>query len=387
MRHRDGQKEAQLTGKTVGSGLLSVLMFVAVGLAIGVTVHMVRAATYQPPSEDPPGGNVPITIWNFESSGTKQVSASIDIDGDITLGGEISSPSGLRKWTSESANGNFRMTQQDGGSRYGLAWNVDGDNLSTGTYFATGDPALFMEWDTGGFTWNTAPAGTAGVAVSWYPTLYAGTGGRVAVGHTGPGYPLDIWSTSDTAMLRLNQNTASGLWTGVALARQMNERWFIGMDDAADGLLFRSGGADDAMTLSADGDLDTLGCFGPVFVGVTALTYTGHLNGAASGYFNANSLCAGFGTGAHVCSTAEMLNSIKCASVWPPDKLKDAALNGVDAWVQGGPPGFTAPVNDCQSWSSNNSSHLGRMWRLDSVTGGTGFLTTCNQAIPFACCK
>jgi len=139
--------------------------------------------------------------------------------------------------------------------------------------------------------------------------------------------------------------------------------------------------------VTAAGNLWASGCLGPVFVGTTSLRYKGDLTpgGTDRGYFAANAKCDGAISGSHVCSTAEMLNSIKCATV--DSKIKDNGFGGTDAWMQDGPPGYTAPANDCQGWRSSVSTDLGRMWRFDSSRGGIGFLTTCNQTIVFACCK
>jgi hypothetical protein len=155
------------------------------------------------------------------------------------------------------------------------------------------------------------------------------------------------------------------------------------------------GSYDTRLTVDKDGSVVASGsisargkssCFGAVFQGVTGSTYRGNLDGVKKGYYDANSLCeAAFGDGAHVCWPAEMLMSVKCAGVG--SKIKDATLDGFDAWMQDGPPGYTAPANDCQAWSSAATADLGRKWRFDSATGGIGFLTTCNQPLKFACCK
>ena len=139
--------------------------------------------------------------------------------------------------------------------------------------------------------------------------------------------------------------------------------------------------------VTATGSVWSGGCFGPTFVGTTALTYKGDLTpgGTDRGYFAANAKCDQAIAGSHVCSTAEMLNSIKCAT--DSAKIKDGGFDGTDGWIQDGPPGFTAPANDCQGWRSSATTDLGRMWRFDSSKGGTGYLTTCNQLIVFVCCK
>jgi len=143
-------------------------------------------------------------------------------------------------------------------------------------------------------------------------------------------------------------------------------------------------------SVNGDGDVWARGCFGPMVQGITSRAYNGHLDYPDDpdmtdmGYFDANAICeAKFMDGGHVCSTAEILNSVKCGT----PVISGGALEGVDAWIQDGPPGFTAPANDCQGWQSGANNHLGRMWRFDPANGGQGFLTTCNQTIVFACCR
>lgn len=61
---------------------LSVVVVVLVA-----SFGIVQAVTYVGPTAIPPLGNLPQVIWNSESSGVTQTSASIKIDGDISAGG------------------------------------------------------------------------------------------------------------------------------------------------------------------------------------------------------------------------------------------------------------------------------------------------------------
>lgn len=143
----------------------------------------------------------------------------------------------------------------------------------------------------------------------------------------------------------------------------------------------------------AAGGVNSTGCFGPVFIGMTTTLYNGDVNGAA-GYDSANLACATEYLGdAHVCNTAEIMNSLKCA-VPATSPILGVGLNALSAWVNAGPPGFTASSNDCEGWSKSqgydavaNATYYGRVWKFDSNTGGAGFVTTCNVPLPFACCK
>lgn len=89
--------------------------------------------------------------------------------------------------------------------------------------------------------------------------------GRVGIGTNAPGYPLDVSSDTSTAVLRFNDETDGSLWTGVQLARNGSEKWFIGLagppETPSDKLYFRRAG------LSNDMVIDTSGKVG---IGVTA---------------------------------------------------------------------------------------------------------------------
>jgi len=82
--------------------------------------------------------------------------------------------------------------------------------------------------------------------------------GKVGIGETAPGYPLDIKNSAatGTAEIRLNQNNATKLWTGLAMARQGAEKWFVGMDNATDNLYFRqTNAAINGMTINTSGNV------------------------------------------------------------------------------------------------------------------------------------
>jgi hypothetical protein len=80
--------------------------------------------------------------------------------------------------------------------------------------------------------------------------------GNVGVG-TVPGYSLDVRNTtaSGAAIANVSNDNATSLWTGLRLARGATpaEKWFIGMDDTTDNLLFRRGGTTNDMVIDSTG--------------------------------------------------------------------------------------------------------------------------------------
>lgn len=142
----------------------------------------------------------------------------------------------------------------------------------------------------------------------------------------------------------------------------------------------RVSGSGDA---SFAGDVKSDGCFGGTFVGMTTATSTGN----AGGYYAANTVCSDQYAGSHVCRAGEILESISCAVNGDP--IKNAAFTGLSGWVVGGPPGYNASTNDCIGWTSavNAATIKGRIWTFNAASGGTGWLSFCDAARPFACCK
>jgi len=136
-----------------------------------------------------------------------------------------------------------------------------------------------------------------------------------------------------------------------------------------------------------DTNLKVGGCAGSVFLGITSASYDGSLNGASpNGYEAANEICksefsaeseGGKYPNIHVCTSAEILKSINCGM-----DIKTAGL--VYARISNGPPGYTAPANDCKGWTDNSGNVLSDIWNFQN---NQGWATTCNLSRPFACCK
>lgn len=104
--------------------------------------------------------------------------------------------------------------------------------------------------------WSGANTLSSDANFLWDPA----NGGRLGIGTIAPGYLIDAQKTTaaltDTVMMRLANNNATRRWTGLRLDRNaLAERWFIGMDDATDNLLFRRTGTTNDMVIDATGNV------------------------------------------------------------------------------------------------------------------------------------
>lgn len=130
----------------------------------------------------------------------------------------------------------------------------------------------------------------------------------------------------------------------------------------------------------SSGNLTVAGCLGPVFLGRTTAGFQGNIGGSP-GYISANSKCNGTFAGSHVCTTAEVLNSINCGAIASVD------LAETDMWIANLAPSLPTPTNDCRGWTDASSDWWGIKWRFNKDTGGGAFAERCSTSLSFACCR
>ena len=114
---------------------------------------------------------------------------------------------------------------------------------------------------------------------------------------------------------------------------------------------------------------------------------TNDYTAAKTSYANANQECSSYGSGAHICSEQEILQSYNFI-------FADLPTTGT-GWINGGPPGYKAYANDCGGWQKGGpvdnaeaKKYLGRYWDFAQKQG---FMRTCNSTsgglqMKFACC-
>jgi len=118
---------------------------------------------------------------------------------------------------------------------------------------------------------------------------------------------------------------------------------------------------------------------------LTTTTTAGSFSwGGAVGYDAGNKICANEQSGSHFCRTDEIIYLIQKNGT-----SSFSAINGQDAWIADGPPGYTGSTaaDDCAGWTNNTTNNLGHFWIFSTAGGGRGALIHCGTVKKIACCK
>lgn len=154
----------------------------------------------------------------------------------------------------------------------------DGDySLTTANFVQTGAPPVYgtsfannvvriyrnLDWSSTGpnsgallSVEDSGAGGSTGPLIearlNTAPVFIVDTSGNIGVGTGAPQRNLDIRSGTYGVISRLTDVSGSRIWTGTALARGANEKWFIGMNATDDSLRLRAGGSSDAVSVQAN---------------------------------------------------------------------------------------------------------------------------------------
>ncbi|MEY4722748.1 MAG: hypothetical protein RLZZ324_261 [Candidatus Parcubacteria bacterium] len=235
-----------------------------------------------------------------------------------------------------------------------------------------------------------------GVAAALIRTVDAATFQGPTAAAPGGNIPVTIWNRGATAAQQTNAGididgnggaSFKGFSVGTAalVISGAQNLMYGNVDTTSTGnLLLLQNESADMFKVTARGDVKAAGCFGATFVGVTPSSFHGSL-GAVGSYYGADNKCSTAYAGSHVCKPEEILESISCSVAGDPIRTN----GGISAWLDGGPPGFTANANDCIGWTDNTAGAYGRVWQFNNVTGGSGTMTTCNAGggLKYACCR
>jgi hypothetical protein len=121
-------------------------------------------------------------------------------------------------------------------------------------------------------------------------------------------------------------------------------------------------------------------------ISLTTAVYNGSFSftGGYVGYDAANRICNAHVTGSHFCRTDEVMLLIQKNGA-----SGFSSINGADAWIADGPPGFTGVISadDCGGWTDGTANKLGHFWMFNSSGGGRGSLISCDTQKKITCCK
>ncbi|MBI2482603.1 hypothetical protein HYV74_00310 [Candidatus Uhrbacteria bacterium] len=295
------------------------------------------AAVWTEPGAQPPTGNPPGFVWTQSPSASPQAGGQFNIEGAGRLGGVLEALGG----------GLF------GSATFDLGNAAGGQSVISGTAqfdrMHAADALLLLQTDAGGtrtdrFRVDRSGAVTASTSVT-APQICIGNACRTD------------WPTGAITGVTAGTNLSGGGTTGSVTLNVVNNPTFSG-------------------DVSVGGRLNVTGCFGPVLRGKTSST----ANGNRGGYAQINVLCP---AGQHVCTTAEVLNSINCGAIGVGGL---GISNGTDLWIANLAPSLPTPTNDCVGWTKDTAAWKGIKWSFHATTGGAAYAEGCNAALSFACC-
>lgn len=218
--------------------------------------------------------------------------------------------------------------------------------------------------------------------------LYASsTSWRVGIGTTSPASALHIYPQNNIEGLRV----VSSNYSPLAIVNSSSADLFR-VNQYGDVTAVTSS----ATKMRSDQYCDASGanCFDPssgwsteiTTIFLTSTTINGNFvfTGGFVGYDAGNKICNSQQAGSHFCRTDEIMYLIQKNGA-----SSFSSINGQDAWIADGPPGFTGAVaaDDCSGWTNGTTSYLGHFWIFNSSGGGKGALINCATTKKIACCK
>ena len=219
--------------------------------------------------------------------------------------------------------------------------------------------------------------------------LYASsTSWRVGIGTTSPASALHIYPQTGIEGLRIVSSNFSPL----VISKTDNSDDLFRVNQFGDVTAVTSS----ATKMRSNNYCDASGnnCFDPssgwsteiTTIFLTSTTINGNFvfTGGFVGYDAGNKICNSQQAGSHFCRTDEIMYLIQKNGA-----SSFSSINGQDAWIADGPPGFTGAVaaDDCSGWTNGTTSYLGHFWIFNSSGGGKGALINCATTKKIACCK
>lgn len=270
---------------------------------------------------------------------------------------------------------NTKLDVELAGGKGGAATIGDSANTATGDFsVAIGSGNSAQEKGSVAMGVGTITSGQ--VSFTLGGNIEAESTGEVVIGAyniTSPTYNSSSWVLTDP--LFVVANGTSDLLRSNALTILKNGKVGIGTAAPVYDLDVTDGSINAAQyCLNGSSCLVSWPTGAATWLGVTNNPY----DGSQGGYATADKHCADdmVDLTARVCTVEDIL-ALRRKGVLPTSGT---------AWVNGGPPGFTATANDCLGWTNHDSTNtFGRYWQFG--TNSAAWLDNCSLSHPFACCK
>lgn len=336
-----------------------LLGVVVLGLAGILLLNVAQAVEWAEPTGIPPSVNPPGFVWTRAPSEPAQPGGQFNIAGAGKVGGLLEALGGAVFGSATFDLGVFTVGQ-----------NVIFGSAKHSALHSTGDALLLLQTANDA----TPPVMTDRLRINRDGDLTAAGrvgGAQLCIGAGAGADCKTAWPSGTITGVTAGPNltgggTSGNVTIGTSLTPTFGALSVVKTGDPP-----------------SSGNLTVAGCLGSVFLGRTTAGFQGNIGGSP-GYISANSKCndpvGGF-LGSHVCTTAEVLNSINCGAI------ASVNLAETDMWIANLAPSLPTPTNDCVGWTTADSQWWGIKWRFNKDTGGGAFAERCSTSLPFACCR
>jgi hypothetical protein len=181
--------------------------------------------------------------------------AQFDSSGNLGLGVTPNAWNSLSRVVQFGSNGTASF-ENYAGLTNNMYYNGYRDSSNVARYVSTDRAARFSTSTNGGFTWEMAPSGTAGNAISFTQAMTLDASGNLGVGTSAPSQKLHVAGAGSTYTRVSSTNAATGAG---AYYQNATSTWLIGAGPASGGSEFafvdQTSGSNERMRITSGGSL------------------------------------------------------------------------------------------------------------------------------------